>query len=297
MRARLLGKSPSGVYLRANEWLWRRLPRRLTASRPATTYARGIHALARLGERRMTTGTFFFRNRPQLDLIRTLAAQSAIDGVTRLAVIGCSLGAEVYSIRFALGTAHPELELRITAVDIAPEIVEAARAGVYGLGVSEVARTALLERLTEAEIDAMFVREADVLTVKPDLREGIRWETADAGDPRIVEAIGQHELVVANDFLCHMDPAEAERCLRNLARLVTPGGHLVVSGVDLDVRTRVARALGWRPVHDSIEEIHEGDPVLRWGWPWGYWGLEPLDRSRDDWTVRYASVFQLEVAR
>jgi hypothetical protein len=32
---------------------------------------------------------------------------------------------------------------------------------------------------------------------------------------------------------------------------------------------------------------------LRRGWPLQYWGLEPLDRKRDSWEIRYASIFQL----
>jgi hypothetical protein len=76
---------------------------------------------------------------------------------------------------------------------------------------------------------------------------------------------------VANRFLCHMHPEEAEECLCNLARLVKPGGYLFVSGVDLGVRTKVARELGWRPVTELISEIHEGDPSLRRGWPLEYW--------------------------
>src|SRR5262249_52280628 len=98
--------------------------------------------------------------------------------------------------------------------------------------------------------------------------------------------------VVANRFLCHMHPEEAEACLRNLAQLVKPGGYLFVSGVDLDVRTKVVRALGLRPLTQMIREIHEGDPSLRRDWPLAYWGLEPFDQSRIDWTMRYASVFQ-----
>jgi hypothetical protein len=72
-----------------------------------------------------------------------------------------------------------------------------------------------------------------------------------------------------------------------------PGGHLFVSGVDLDVRTKVARDLGWKPVPDFLEEIHEGDPSLRVSWPHKYWGLEPIDRRRSDWQIRYASVFRI----
>jgi hypothetical protein len=81
--------------------------------------------------------------------------------------------------------------------------------------------------------------------------------------------------------------------LRNLAPLVKPGGYLFVSGVDLDVRSKVAREFGWRPITELICEIHEGDQSLRRSWPLDYSALEPLDQSRADWQMRYASVFQL----
>ena len=60
---------------------------------------------------------------------------------------------------------------------------------------------------------------------------------------------------------CHLriDAEAAEVCMRNIARLVKPGGYLFVSGVDLEVRTRVARSLGWKPVGDLLRETHEGD--------------------------------------
>src|SRR5438034_4334882 len=47
------------------------------------------------------------------------------------------------------------------------------------------------------------------------------------------------------------------------SRLVSPGGYLFVSGVDLDVRTKVALDLGWEPVPELIKEIHNGDPSDR----------------------------------
>src|SRR5262249_30318294 len=74
---------------------------------------------------------------------------------------------------------------------------------------------------------------------------------------------------------------------------VKPGGYLFVSGIDLNVRTKVARDLGWKPVPDLIRDIHEGDPSLRQGWPLQYWGLEPFWDDRSDWSIRSASVFQI----
>lgn len=137
----------------------------------------------------------------------------------------------------------------------------------------------------------MFDWEGDQAQVKPWLREGITWRVGDASDPELVAALGPQDIVVANNFLCHMD---AQRCLRNFARLVAPGGYLFVAGVDLDLRTKVAVELGWKPVEELTAEIHEGDPSVRgdW-WPWEWWALEPLDRKRRDWQMRYASVFQI----
>ena len=291
---RILGKSPVGAYLRLNEWIWQRLPRSAAAPRPVVAYGRLMHSLVRShGDRRQFLGTFFLRNRPQLELIGRLADLRANGRAARVAVLGCSIGAEAYSILWSIRATHGGQMVRMTAVDISDEVIAVAREGVYSSGVSELVREPVCERMTDDELRGMFDREGTLLRVKSWMREAIDWHIGDARDPRIVEQLGRQDIVVANDFLCHMKPAEAEECLRNIAQLVEPGGYLVVSGVDLDVRTRVANALSWKPVADTIEQIHDGDRSLRVSWPWRYWGLEPFDRTKGDALVRYASVFQL----
>jgi SAM-dependent methyltransferase len=290
---RILGKSPLGVFLRLNEWIWRHLP---IPSRllDVTAYGDLMHSLVQLrGDRRQWFGTYFFRNRPQLRLISRLADVRRRSPAVRIAVMGCSIGADVYSILWSIHSLHPDLPVVIDAVDISEEVLDVAREGLYARGVSELALEPIFERTTEGEIREMFDEEGERLRVKPWLRKGIVWRRGDARDPKIVDDLGPHDVVVANDFLCHMEPAVAQECLRNIARLVDPGGYLVVSGVDIDVRTSVAKALWWRPVPQLLEDIHDGDPSLRLGWPWKYWGLEPFDRSKPDWRIRYASAFQL----
>lgn len=141
-------------------------------------------------------------------------------------------------------------------------------------------------------MDEFFNRNGDEVVVKPWLKEGINWRVDDAGDRNIVDSIGYQDLVVANNFLCHMSPSQAESCLRNIVRVIKPGGYLVVSGIDLDVRAKVAQDLGWVPVEELLEEIHEGD-ILRNDWPFRYYGLEPLDKTRRDWKFRYTAAFQI----
>jgi chemotaxis protein methyltransferase CheR len=292
---RVLGRSPLAAYLRVNEAVWRRLPRWMTDLRPVTSYGRLLHALVLAhGHRRMYLGTFFFRNRPELELIRRLSAQrSAEKGQVRLAVVGCSNGAEVYSIAWAVRSTDAALNLVVNAVDISADAVEAGRQGVYSLGVSSFVQEPIFERTTPEEMQQMFDADRDVARVRPWLKEGISWHVGDAGDRRLAQALGPHDIVVANRFLCHKEPAEAEALLREIARWVAPGGYLFVSGVDLDVRARVAKSLGWKPVIDSLREIHEGDPSVRLSWPTKYWGLEPLDTGRPDCLLRYAAAFQL----
>jgi hypothetical protein len=67
---------------------------------------------------------------------------------------------------------------------------------------------------------------------------------------------------------------------------------LFASGVDLDVKTRVAMDMKWKPVSELAEEIHEGDPSIRDTWPLTYWSKEPFQSNRDDAAIRYASAFQ-----
>jgi SAM-dependent methyltransferase len=183
--------------------------------------------------------------------------------------------------------------LNLHAVDISKEAVEFAKGGVYSLANSQLTGTQILEAVTPSEMDELFHSDGDVATVKSWIKEGINWHVNDAGDPETIEVLGLQDIVVANNFLCHMDPSEAERCLRNIARLVRPYGYLFVSGIDLDVRTKVACDLGWKPIQELLEEIHEGDPYLRRYWPGRYAGLEPLNKRKQDWRTRYAAAFQI----
>ena len=59
------------------------------------------------------------------------------------------------------------------------------------------------------------------------------------------------------------------------------------------MRTRVALELGWEPIVELRDEIHDGDRLVRADWPWRWWGLEPLDRRRADWETRYSAAFRI----
>ena len=293
-RLQVLGKSPAGFYLRLNKRIWERLPSRVRNFHPVRFYGTWLHTLVRLrAERQQYFGTFFLRNRPALELMRRLVRRKAHGSTLRIAVLGCSIGAEVYSILWTIRSARPDLKVSLDAVDISQEILSFAEKGIYTPETSQFVSASIFERLTEAEKVEMFDWEGDQAKVKSWLREGIRWHLGDAADPELVNILGPQDMVVASNFLCHMARDDAEKCLGNIARLVSPGGYLFVSGVDLDVRTKVALDLGWEPVRELMAEIHDGDPSVRADWPWEWWGLEPLDRREHDWQIRYAAAFRI----
>ncbi len=307
------------VYLRLVRSIWRRLPnglRRLPAGR---AYGMHVDRIVHLSsERKQYHATFFLRNRPELELLQRIVSRKPQGAHLDLTILACSKGAEVYSMVWAIRTVRPDLRLNIHAIDISQEIVEFAAEGSYsllrpdelGLLTNEAAghnehisrntakdQTAwMFERVSPEEMAAIFETKGDRASVRSWLREGITWQSGDAGDPSLASILGLQEIVVANRFLCHMVPADAEKCLRSIGRLVRPGGHLFVSGIDLDVRTKVAVEEAWTPVTELIREIHEGDDSIRNAWPLQYWSLEPFNDRRRDWQVRYSSVFQIGLA-
>ena len=111
----------------ANRRIWRALPGRIKTSRPVQAYGRGLHALVcRRANREMYTGTMFLRNRPTLELMRRLTAEKPEGSTVRLAVLGCSIGVELYSILWTLRRARPDLTFTADGVDTSEEVLRVA---------------------------------------------------------------------------------------------------------------------------------------------------------------------------
>lgn len=266
--------------------LWALIPDRLHGVAPVRAWGSFLLRLARLKQTRaQSSWTCFLRNRAEIDFIAWIGRSVRDGGRLSIAIFGCSTGAEAYSASYALRDSMNRIQIEIHASDISPENIKAAEAALFDPAGKE------MERLTAEQKDALFEKAGDRLIVRDEWRRPVRFSVIDAMAPGLAERAGVHDLVIANKFLCHMPPEMARQCLRNLATTVRPGGVLIVSGVDLDVRSAVAAELGLVPVEDAIEAMHEGDVTLRRSWPFEYWGLEPLDRRRKDFALRYAAAF------
>ncbi len=248
-----------------------------------------IQSLVRMrerGAREQSTWTCFLRNRAEFDFISRLANIRRADELMVIAVLGCSTGAEAFSTAWASRQSPAKVEIH--ASDIDRKVVEFARAGLYPIEARE------LVGLSQSEIGELL-EPAGVsgLKVKEQWRRLIDWSVLDACDDAVATSARNHyDVILANRFLCHMQKDDARRGLRNIARMVKPGGILLVSGVDVDVRAEVTRELGFEPIDEEIEALHDGNVALIEAWPLEYYGLEPIDRGFSDWRYRYGVAFR-----
>src|SRR4029453_9712433 len=92
----LLPKGLGRSYLFLVRGLWKRLPASLRPLPLGQFYGRHLHTLVRLhAARSQSFGTFFLRNRPELELMRGLADRQRHGARMSIAVLACSKGVEV----------------------------------------------------------------------------------------------------------------------------------------------------------------------------------------------------------
>jgi SAM-dependent methyltransferase len=282
----ILAWKPQAVADRLIAIFWNGLPQRVRSGKFAEQLGRRIHRRARrIHARGGGCYTRFLRNVPQLELIRDLVLKMPPGAPVKIASVGCSTGAELYSALWMIRKAQPKQRVEALGIDISDECIRAASRAVYPFRVTEVAG------ITESSYERFFTRVGKTLVVQDWVKEAVTWAVGDACSPDLAARFGVHDVVIANNFLFHLTPDRSEACLRNLTRLVAPNGYLVVSGVDLDLRSSVLADLGFVPVTARYEEIHAGEDT-HVAWPLLAWGLEPIDRTRPDWAARYATVFQ-----
>lgn len=277
---------------RVIELFWSRLPRRVRSWKATQAIGRLIHRRVRRVQQRggsnfTASYTRFFRNLPQLELLQDIALEMPRGVPLKIAVLGCSTGAELYSAVWMIRMARPELEVEALGIDISETCIQTAMRGLYPVEHTEVAG------ISETSYERLFSRKGDALYVQPWLRQGIRWWVGDVCSADLAAHFGLQDVVLANNFLFHMCDERAQDCLRNVGRLVEPDGYLFAGGVDLDVRSRAVRELGLIPVTARLEEIYTAEEGMLEAWPLRFWGLEPMDRRRQDWTARYTTVFRL----
>ncbi len=250
---------------------------------------RVIHAraLGRQG-RSQSLATSLFRNVLQLSALEGPLADLPAKGQMRVLVAGCSIGCEAYTLAGYLSARFPALEVAIEAFDIDPVAVEHARSGLYS---PEFVKEAVFQGPFADVANALLSRSGEDWSIKPEIAQRASFDVGDALEERPLD-VGRFDLVLAQNFMVHMDDVRAGRALSAMSACVRPGGAMFLGGMTLDMRAGATSSVGLVPVDWNISAIHDEDIVRRNAWPFAYWSLEPLDDSRQDWKARYSTIFR-----
>ncbi|MGH8583597.1 MAG: CheR family methyltransferase [Gammaproteobacteria bacterium] len=207
--------------------------------------------------------------------------------VLRIAIIGCSNGAEVYTVASFIKKARPNLRFAIEAFDIDRAMLEKGASGAYAH--DEVHNN---KRITMVFLEDTFDTQDHRHRVKQHIKSHVSFAEANVLDPGLAEITGSFDIVFAQNFIFHLKRRDAALALKNLYSVLRPRAALFIDGVDIDMRQRFSREVGLRPLDFKVEQIHN---EARWareaGWPYNYWGLEPYGAVRRDAMRRYATIF------
>lgn len=222
------------------ETLHRRLPACLRALRASSVpHARSIlqrnPGLAWAAVGAVVIGvTSFFRDGPVFEALRhrvlprLLRERERGGGRLRVWSVGCSDGAELYSVAMLLdacGTLSGG-KCELLGTDCRPEAVARAAAGYYDPAAVKGVPPDLLRRY--------FMPEAGQYQVAPALQDAVRWRVADALAPGAA-APGAWDLVLCRNLIIYLQPEATAALWATFQAALRVGGVLVLGKAERPV--------------------------------------------------------------
>ncbi len=197
--------------------------------------------------------TRMFRNPPQLGaLIRLVADRPQL----RVAIYGVADGAEAVSLLVAADPARTSIGLRIDGYDINGEYLRLADTYTYP-------RRHFLPDHGPARYADYFEPSGSGWRLRERWRACITYAYGDVLNPGSAAAGAAYHLVMCQNVLVSLSPADSARAIANLAALVRPGGLLAIGGGPIDLVPGLVLREGFTPILDDVEAIHEGWTVQR----------------------------------
>ena len=208
----------------------------------------------RVDQRTNSTFTGFLRLPSQFEALTgpvvNYVTKERSSSSLRIVVMGCSNGAEAYTIASMLMARCPDIEFLIDAYDINADMCEKARSACYY--ASEVLNNQLL---TADFIQATFDVCGDTYRVKENVAARTKFHIADVLSPELVKQVGRCDILFAQNFLFHLDRKAAVRAFGNLYSLLKVQAVLFVDGMDIGLRQKWTRVWHLLPLDFRIEEI------------------------------------------
>ncbi|MFC7396331.1 CheR family methyltransferase [Chelatococcus sp. GCM10030263] len=181
-----------------------------------------------------THETFFFRDKPAFEQIRTtvlpqLIASRAASRRLRIWCAAASTGQEAFSLAMLLDGMAPRLsgwDIRILATDMSLSALERARGGLYTH--FEVQRGLPIHLLLK-----YFEQAGDLWQIDSELRAMVAFEPVNLIDD--FASLGIFDLILCRNVLIYFDEVTKRDVLERIADRLAHDGRLILGGVETPV--------------------------------------------------------------
>lgn len=178
-----------------------------------------------------TNETSFYRDTRQLDAFRDNVLREALEkrrseGRLDLHIwsAGCSSGEEPYTLSILLhemlGPEIARWRIRITAVDLSPQVIERARRGVY--------REYAFKTTPDQARDRYFTPHEEGWKIRPELGRLISFQTMNLNDPLALKRVPRSHIVFCRNVIIYFDEAMKKRVAKAFYDNLLPGGYLML---------------------------------------------------------------------
>lgn len=209
------------------------------------------------------------------------------DEQINICVLGCSDGSEPFSISSNLISNFPNLRFKIFSYDLDESVLLKARRRKYSEG--HVFDNKLI---TKSFIENTFTSNNGVFEVKEAVANHVEFERLDVLNRDKVSSIGRFDLIFSQNFLFHLKFDDVLSAFENINSLLNEKSVLFIDGIDLDLKEKLTTKYRLTPFDFCIDQIHnEARQARGGGWPYHYWGLEPLSLGGSESKRRYATIF------
>jgi len=191
----------------------------------------GDRLLWAITEALATHETFFFRDNTPFDLFKNdilpvLTRARGAGSTIRIWCAACSSGQEPYSLAMLLEEERARLggkRFEIIATDMAPRVLEKAKAGVYSQ--FEVQRGLAIQRLVQH-----FEQNGDQWRIKPNIRQMVNFQKHNLLEP--IASLGTFDVVFCRNVLIYFDPETKKQVLSRIARQTPNDGYLIMGAAE-----------------------------------------------------------------
>ena len=175
--------------------------------------------------------TFFFRNVPKFDileneLIPEIIERRAKEGKhnVRIWSAACSTGDEPYTIALIvkerLQRRYPNVRFEIVGTDINTEVLDKARAGIYG----EYA----VRHVPPAVMRKYFTEDGARFRLSPEICQMVRYHHVNLSDRAGMMRMRGVDLVLCANVLIYFDNQAKQRVVSSIYNNLNAGGYLLV---------------------------------------------------------------------